>query len=327
MKYYVIRQKSNYKFRLNWFRNDNNYKLMLKRYYLADYEKIINASINYTLENSVINIIQELSEQVGAPGYVKTPHFTNNIHNKDNRVYQNEILKFETTHKLKSEGIDISIDLIRKLLNKITVTTYNDLFPLLLDELNKFSSFSDEENSKLGKIIFSFVSETPFYSELYAKLFSELYIKYPFLKNELTNKICLFNQSINEITYYNPDINYDAFCKNNKENTRRKSIAVFFVNLAKEKIIEIDKVYDIIIMIQDSITSKLNQDSAKEIIDELSEISGDMILSGKDFINNGDRWKKIVLFVETISKMKVKQHKSLSNKAIFKHMDVIDAIK
>lgn len=307
------------------------------RYSLADFENIINNGIEYTLEHHVINIIQQLADQVGAPEYVRTPQFSRNDvtsssrpSRKDRQSTQDEnsgmSTHFMTSNRPKSEGIDVSIDLIRKILNKITAKTYTELFPTLLEELDKLSSLNDDEMTKIGGLILSIVGETSFYSDMYAKLYAILHTKYPFLRNTLSGLIGSFKHHIEEITYCNPDINYDVFCKNNKENIRRKSIAVFFVNLVKEGIVGIEQVCDIIEYIQKNIASKLNIENHREIIDELSEISGDMIIAGKDILTISERWENIVEFAETISKMKVKDHQSLSTKAIFKHMDVLDAI-
>ena len=310
---------------------------MLRHYSLSDFEKIISNGIEYTLDPSIINIIQQLADRVGAPEYVRTPQFTRNDMNnssrpsrKDRQASQDErfalSLHFETTNRQKSEGINVSIDLIRKILNKITTKTYNELFPTLLDELDKLDSLSDDEIVKVGDLILTIVSETSFYSDMYAKMYATLHTRYSFLHKGIIELIGTFKHHIDEIIYCNPDINYDAFCKNNKENIRRKSIAVFFVNLVKERIIGIEQVCEIIESIQINITSKLNIEHQREIIDELSEISGDMILSGRDVLNISERWENILVFVESISKMKVKDYKSLTTKTVFKHMDVLDAI-
>ena len=310
---------------------------MLRRYSLTDFENIINSGIVYILDQSIINIIQQLADQVGAPEYVRTPQFSRNDTNSSSRLVRKDrhssqtekgglSTNFITSNRPKSEGIDASIDLIRKILNKITTKTYNELFPTLLEELDKLECLNDDEMSRIGDLIISIVSETSFYSDMYAKLYAVLHMKYLFLHKILSKLIGTFKHYTEGITYCNPDINYDEFCKNNKENTRRRSIAVFFVNLVKEGIVGIEQVCDIIEHLQKNISLKLTNENQREIIDELSEISGDMIISGKDVLNISERWENIVEFAETVSKMKVKNYVSLSTKAIFKHMDILDAI-
>ena len=46
----------------------------------------------------------------------------------------------------------------------------------------------------------------------------------------------------NHVEYVDPAVNYDAFCKNNKDNECRKSLSTFILNLMKNNIISREKV-------------------------------------------------------------------------------------
>ena len=99
---------------------------------------------------------------------------------------------------------------------------------------------------------------------------------------------------------------------------------------------EIDDIVEIIEEIQDKITINLDEDGQSEIIDELSEMLGRMVPlfltvmkhleanSDGEFEEYKDVQRTIIGNIETISKMKSKEHSSLSNKTVFKHMDIID---
>ena len=52
--------------------NSNN---TLRQYTIVDYEEITNAGFICNLSQETLNIISKLSEQVGAPTYIKTPIF------------------------------------------------------------------------------------------------------------------------------------------------------------------------------------------------------------------------------------------------------------
>ena len=129
-----------------------------------------------------------------------------------------------------------------------------------------------------------------------------------------------------EITYYNPDTDYDSFCKNNKDNLKRKSVGVFLVNLAKLKVVNIETVWDIITHLQEIIITNLDEENKSEINVELSEIAGDMIIAGKESLHESILWNTIIGNINILSSKRPKQHKSLSTKAIFKNMDLIDFI-
>ena len=90
------------------------------------------------------------------------------------------------------------------------------------------------------------------------------------------------------------------------------------------KVINVETVCEIIECIQYNIIGKLDDENKSEIICEMSEIAGDMIITGKTFLNVSKNWGNIISNVKSLSSMKTKDHKSLSNKVIFKNMDVLD---
>ena len=301
-----------------------------RQYSLEDFNKILTDGIEYTLDASVITILHQISTQVGSPEYIRTPQFdekrTGDVKRHGKRTTHDKDINInfsahQTPKKLTAD------DTIRKLLNKITTKTYTDLFITLTEELDKIAESSDEYKATISSLIFTIVSETSFYSDMYAGLYASLYEKYEFLRKEIENRIDVFSKSIDTITYHNPDTDYDAFCKNNKENLKRKSIGIFLVNLVKHKIIDNDIVCEIIETIQNKLIDMLDAENKSEIVVELSEISCDMIVSGKDILLLRDKFKNIIRNVRNLSNMNTKQHKSLSNKTIFKNMDTNDCVK
>ena len=166
-----------------------------RQYLLADFDKIADAGIEYTLDASVINIIQQISNQVGAPEYIRTPQFEEK-HTNDSLVvkrYGRQIrqekecdIKFcVVPQRPNKDGVNVYTDIIRKLLNKITTKTYNDLFPTLIQELDKIVDIQDDYKTTISSLVLSIVSETSFYSDMYASLYASLLEKYEFLWKEL----------------------------------------------------------------------------------------------------------------------------------------------
>ena len=81
---------------------------IMKRYSITDFNNIIYNGFDYKLDQSVISLIQNLAEQVGAPEYVKTPQFTrrerpnygNKKRHKNNDITDEDwevIRQFQTT--------------------------------------------------------------------------------------------------------------------------------------------------------------------------------------------------------------------------------------
>jgi hypothetical protein len=300
--------------------------------------------LNITLDAGTIEIIQQLADQVGAPEYVRTPQFVrkdrpdggsarpkNNRRNKKKAVELSDadwgaIRQFEATQREKKEGIDASVDLIRKTINKITDKTYDALIGGLHEEFEKVADASEEDLAKLSSTVFTLVSETGFYSEMLASLFVELVEKYSYLQKDLDSCMEHFQEWCYAINYVNPDEDYDGFCANNKENTRRKAVAKFLVNLARMEHIPHSVVLDLIKHTHDKLASLIDADDKRDTIDEMSEIVAILTMEGKDYLSDSDGWDSVVTAISQIAKMKSKDHESLSNKTVFKYMDILDVI-
>lgn len=314
---------------------------MVHIYTLDDFHNIMDDGMNTPLDPETIKNIQQLADQVGAPEYVRTPQFVKkdksdggrgkNRRNKKNVVELGDadwesIRHFEATQREKKEGIDASVDLIRKTINKMTDKTYSALIGTLHDEFQKVAEASEEELTKLSSTVFSLVSETGFYSEMLASLFIELVERYSYLEKDLERCLAVFQDWCYAINYVSPDENYDQFCSNNKENTRRKSVAKFLVNLARNERIPHTNILELVKNTHNRITSLLDETDMCETIDEMTEIVAILVIEGKDYLSDHKEWDSIITSISTVSKMKSRNHESLSNKTVFKYMDIIDVI-
>ena len=66
----------------------------------------------------------------------------------------------------------------------------------------------------------------------------------------------------------------------------------------------------------------------KHIVEEITEVLFVIISSGSVILDEHDEWDEIYEFIKEISEIKGKSevYPSISNKIIFKHMDMIDAL-
>jgi hypothetical protein len=315
---------------------------MVQTYTLEDFHNVMDDGLNIKLDPGTIEIIQQIADQVGAPEYVRTPQFVRkersdgsgrprNRKNKKKAVELSDadweaIRQFEATQREKKEGIDASMDLIRKTINKITDKTYMALIGGLHEEFEKVADASEEDLAKLSSTVFSLVSETGFYSDMLASLYVELVGKYSYLKADLDTCINSFQEWCFNVNYVSPDEDYDGFCANNKENTRRQSVAKFLVNIARAEMIEHSLIMDFLQNTHTSLLESVNLGNKKETLDELSELVAIFAIEGKDFLSELSEWDDIQTSIASVSKMKSKNHDGLSNKTVFKYMDIIDVI-
>ena len=141
----------------------------LKQYLIADFDKISNEGIVYTLDASVLSIIQQLNNQVSSPDYgnasrvdEKRLHETFHVKRHGGRTHHDKEfdIKICTNQHLIKKDTDLRADTIRKLLNKITTKTYNDLFPTLILEFDKILELQDDDKRIISMLVLSIVSET-----------------------------------------------------------------------------------------------------------------------------------------------------------------------
>ena len=324
------------------------------QYLIEDFHRIMDAGFNYSLDKTTIDIIQSIANQVGSPEYIKTPQFPKNDQTKKyneggyKKHYGNKVQEltdedweairtFQATEIKKKEGIDASIDQIRKQLNKMTDKTYDILIENIKTEIKKIINddclvpvLSDEllvELNKVGNAIFGIASGNKFYSEMYAKLYKELMDQFCFMKVIFRQNFEEFSSLFKKVEYCSPNDDYDKFCENNKVNEKRRAISSFYINLMKHGVVEEDDIINIIIELQRDIERMLDEENQKNIVEELSEVIYILVTNTFQELNNHELWDDIVSSVSRVAKLKVKMKPSISNKTIFKYMDILDILE
>ena len=330
------------------------------RYNKSDFEKIQSDGFTYILTPETMKIIQAIATQVGSPEYIKTPQFEkreitkNGINNNSNNnkfkrgkaqeVSDDDWRNVPAAVIAKKEGFDAAIDQIRKHLNKMTNKTYDSLKEKIVEEIEQISKHyknvnagqahahaqSDEklevELNKIGEALFTIASGNSFFSSMYAQLFKELMDTFNFMRIIFDANFEKFYSIFNTIEYCDPNENYDKFCENNKLNEQRRAISLFYVNLMIQNVISPNKLIVIIRNLQNYMNALLSKANNKNIVDELSEILYILITNSYDNIKDEPEWEEIVTFIKTISVMKPTTMPSISNKTVFKHMDMLDVI-
>ena len=323
---------------------------------LDDFSNMIFNGFTYTLDPDVIAIIQGLAEQVGAPEYVRTPQFQKNSDSQKPRrgkvrashdISDEDwaaIRQFQATEIAKKEGIDACIDKIRVYLNKTTSSNFEIQKQAILNEIDKIvlNKTSEESVSNLEKVshaVFGIASGNGFYSSLYARLYEELLTKYEFLDITLRQQFRKFDSLFNEIEWCDPRTNYDRFCEINKANDSRRAVSLFYVNLMKRGVIDEDKIIEIIKKVQSYLIREMKLEDRAPVVEELVEILYILVINSwtpePEWSDTKSRqwlakWKEnaagIYECICTLASTKATRHPSLSNKTVFKHMDMRDAV-
>jgi len=303
-----------------------------------DYDRIKKEGFVYVLPQETLEAIKKISANVGAPEYIKTPHFDKRPHKPRIHIKEvsdaewDSIRNFKTTVMEKKKGVELSIDKIRKHLNKMTTKTYDTLLVQICAEIDLIiatETIAAEliiELNKIGDAVFDIASGNRFYSGMYASLYKELMHKYEFMQTILSAKLNTDIHIFNDFQYCSPDKDYDQFCLNNKTNEKRRALGLFYVNLMLQKIIPVEKMVKMIKELQNNMDAYIVAEGNANIVEELSELLFYLITTGATALKSmKSDWQCIVAQVTRISTLKTKtaDAPSISNKTIFKHMDIL----
>jgi len=313
-----------------------------RRYTLNDFSNITFDGFVYTLPEETIQLISDLTSQVGSPTYIKTPVFnriersldnTGDFKRKKKTMKPIEVLNdddwetirtFQATKIVQKEGWEAEMDTIRSSLNKMTEKNYKEQSMLIMDILNRVLSETTSEMEKVGNAIFEIASNNRFYSKLYADLYSDLISHFEIMKTVFDKNWTSFLDIFNNIEHAHPEENYDDFCRINKNNERRKALSSFFVNGTINKIISVDKMVELNCYLLKNVMESIKIENKKSEVDEM--IENIAVLYNKSWFEDNES-EEVVWFVDTIRYLahsKSKSYPSLSNKSIFKCMDMIE---
>lgn len=312
--------------------------MALRIYNRIDYERIKKEGFTFTLPAETLAAIRSIATNVGAPEYIKTPHFEKRGNTIKMRIPVKEISNaewdtlrsFKATILEKKQGVDLSIDKIRKHLNKCTNKTYESLKVQIMAEIDFILKETLEnpdlvsELTKIGAAIFEIASGNSFYSGMYATLYNELMKKYDFMRSIFTTNLNTETNIFKDFEYCDPNKDYDKFCKNNKTNEKRRALSLFYVNLMLQGIIPVEKIRQMLDDVQADLIQYIKKENCVNIVEEISELVYIIIINGAPKLKEmeDDEWEQIGDKVNLISAMKVKSEPSISNKTIFKHMDI-----
>ena len=320
------------------------------KYSLEDFRNIRFEGFNFVLPEDTITIISNLSLEVGSPTYVKTPNFqkqdaskivvgdssinknSNKRRNKGREMVNDEdwesVRNFQSTKIEQKEGVEIKINDIKLLLNKLTDKNYTenkDKIIAIMTENNEF-----DELFKIGTTIFEIASNNKFYSKIYADLYTEIMCKFEIMNEIFEKSISEFLELFNVIQYVDPKVDYNLFCKINVDNEKRQSLSLFFVNLMVNGVIKKNRILNIIKNLLTQVKTFISKENKKNEVDELTENIS--ILYKKELFDEDDfngseldiNGSKIDDFIEVLANSKVKNYLSFTNKSLFKFMDMVE---
>ena len=301
------------------------------------FHQLSNQGFDYTLSENVLSIIKRISTKVGAPNYVKTPIFQKKSKQTNKKKRQKTTPKeltdeewealrtFEkTTYTKNIDGINKTIHTIYTLLNKLTNDNYDDILGEIIENMEEvIADISERDMKQVSSHVFDVASTNKFYSNVYAKLYRDLVTKYP-------QMLETFNVVYQEITLILENFevcsqdDYDELCRINKLNDKRKALICFIVNSMNEDLIDVSSVYKIMEEFIAMFQTKMTEEGNRPVCEEICEIISIMIETGFEKFKDVSEFSEMWDTITDLSEMNAKAEPSLSNKSLFKLMDLVE---
>jgi len=308
-----------------------------RKYTLNDFNNKESSGNIPELESLVIEKINKLANRVGAPSYQKTPVFKRyNYSNKKKKVNENitstdwqTIRNFKTTTLDKNmEGLEAQMDSIRSYLNKLTNDNYTEIsyeIKLVIKEV--VDQNEDDYLSKIGVSIFEIGSANRFLSNVYVKLYKELIDTYPIMKNVCMSNFNSFNTLFETFDYCEASEDYDKFCDIMKNNEKRKALSKFMMICVEYEIIESENMEKIMLDFLKKINKNIDDKDKENAVDEIAANLVIMIQSSLTSFRAMKSSDKIFKDIEILSNYNVKNYPGLSNKTVFKFLDMVEELE
>jgi len=334
----------------------------MQKFTLQQVNAIMFAGFPYKIPDDTINMFNYFTEHVGSTAFINDNIFHKREHidegsstgsdgyksvdkrkrrgNKNMEMSGEDwdtIRSFQATKIEQKTGLNAAIDKLRLAMSKLSKEKYvinRDQIMSALNEIMEIQPNVEILTNTVGNLLFDMTITNKTLLKLYTDLYTELIGTYSWLKTLIDQRFSSYMDLFKDMQYFDPDKNYDKFCDMNVINEKRKMTSQFFVWLSLNGVIPRLSVYELLITLLRMMAEYINQADKKFEVDELTENMA--ILFNKeimdaveksanyvadDYLING---KPMIEIITKFAKSKAKDFKSLSNKSIFKCMDLIE---
>jgi len=298
--------------------------MLVGRYTLNLINQIKLEESAYELDDDIKKLIDDIATQVSDPDYNRAPAFK-----KKKRVKDED---FKVTQRIEKMGIDALFNKIRINLNKITSSSKktnesfkDDISKYIIEIKNDYSDEWFENKIKINKFIIDIICTNNYYSNILVEVYSMLIDDFDLLEL-LSDEIKSRDDFLYNLEWYDSNEEYDKFCENNKKNELNRGYVLFLVNVMKKGFVSKDYTIEILNKLLCRLNECILLDGYKGIVEEISELSFILIKNGFDELIHHEQWESLYNYIKNTLEFKVKDFKSLSNKTVFKFMDLNDYI-
>lgn len=286
--------------------------------YDLSYFQTVNAKNNIELDCKIKTIIDSLSNKVTAPNYKRNPHFKKKKKNTNGlKSVKNNIKKGNAfIVKKKSNITDLRLEL-----NKLTDKNYEEKIVNIWEIVK--NNEDEDKYEKIVDLLFSISSSNKNWSHLYAKFYKNyLFDKSVNIDKHIEHYKELMG-SIYDITFEN---DYQKFCNENKKKDKRLAYSEFITHLLNVEIVKKEVIIEIIKGEIEKFHTFVDKEGNKNLVEEIINNLMILVFKGSPTLKQCDEWDDVINSIMDISKMKSKEHVSLTSKILFKLNDEIDML-
>jgi len=243
------------------------------------------------------------------------------------------VRSFKATKIETKTGIEKTVNDVRIALNKISSANYDKQRDVVMGLVNGYfkesseDEVTEENTRRISRAIFDIASTNKFYSEIYARLYKELVAAHSVFGELLEEFVNGFTSMESVPLYVDPDTDYDGFCVYSKACEVRKSTSTFLVNCLKLELIRSDRISDILCEFINYIDTKRVEEGMVKLVEEIVENVYIIATLCSSDLSKTKKWREYVLpTIKRIITEKNKTFPSMSNRANFKLMDLLDKL-
>lgn len=237
------------------------------------------------------------------------------------------IRNFKPTVMAEVTDFEKQLNEVRSCLNKVTKDNGHTMKETICEKVGALyeSQHENHENQKrIINTVFDICTSHKFLSEIYADIYVELIGHNELFGELLDHCIHHYKTSLSTIQYKDPDEDYDGFCEFNKTNEKRKSMAIFIVNVMKYDMIGKNDVLSLITELHNTSCNYIDMENKYHEVEEITENVFLLVTHSKPILSGHESWKMdIEPSIQKFVKLKTKEHASLSSRALFKYMDML----
>jgi len=239
---------------------------------------------------------------------------------------------FKTTKFAVKTGITKQINEIRMKINNLSNSTYSKNSEAVIELIRQWEPQSENWELDLKQIcdaVFDIVSKTKLNSDLNAALYKLCISHYDqegsaIFTEMINNGVNTLETMIDTAEYADPNQDYDKYCVYSKQTAQIIGMATFYVNSMKISMVSLDKIYTLLENLLEKIEKYTREEDKVATVELLAEVVFVIVEAchlAMTF-DKPDLLKKVV----DIAGYKNKQYPSVSNRFVFKFMDMRDLI-